>query len=230
MRGSAVKFRLILIGPAAVEIDAGVRVFLVQDLAALAREILVFAHIVKTRVPVFFRVEPHGAHPGAALVAPAGVIVEHDIVEQTVDARIAIADLARERINVLCIAAVVQAEIRPGALRARVVRRGVRIDVHNGIAAVLPPGTPFGVLLCVKGGPSRRDVDGGFHADLVGGVQHFSQQVKVEVRMHRPDLCRVIAHAVVAFGKHGDAGKVAELQSFLKVFVAELRADSLHER
>ena len=56
MRGSAVKFRLILIGPAAVEIDAGVRVLLVQDLAAFAREILVLAHIIETRVLVLFRV------------------------------------------------------------------------------------------------------------------------------------------------------------------------------
>ena len=81
------------------------------------------------------------------------------------------------------------------------------------------------MLLCIQGAPPRRNIYGSFHADFMGGIHHFSEQIKIQMRVHRPYLRRLIAITVVAFGKYGDAVYIPCAQSVLKVFLAELRAN-----
>ena len=35
------------------------------------------------------------------------------------------------------------------------------------------------MLLCIQGAPPRRNIYGSFHADFMGGIHHFSEQIKI---------------------------------------------------
>jgi len=59
----------------------------------------------------------------------------------------------------------------------------------------------------------------------VAGADLLAQQVEAERRVNRADVRRVVVHAVVALGEHGDRGDVRGAQGMGKVLGVPVGAD-----
>ena len=85
---------------------------------------------------------------------------------------------------------------------------------------------PFGVLgtgLFVEaGGKVHRCL----HADLVGGLDLGSQQVKIQMGMGFVGLAGMVGPAMVALGEHRNGRHMAKLQHFLKLCLGKFAADT----
>ena len=203
---------------AAVEEDRGLGVLFAQYAPALSHEMQMRAAVVFLRVALVVRIHARRLHAGQAVRAVAGPVEEHDVVEQAVQIGVAVAHLARNVIDMLCVIAA-QAQMIPCAGGARIVGAGVRIGAVVALHAVFIAHAPFGMPFRIQHRPARRDIDGRGHTDFMRGLDHRAGEI--EAGLHRGVLRAhargIVAIAVMALGEHSDRVDVSFLQRGLKL-------------
>lgn len=81
------------------------------------------------------------------------------------------------------------------------------------------------MLLCLLKTKSGVHVYRRTDADLMRRVDHRPRQVEGQARMAKADVCRVIAQAVIASGKDGDAGDISLPKRRLELLLSKVRTD-----
>ena len=170
-------------------------------------------------VDVLGPVEPQPvlAHPALAPFAAAGLLAD-DVEEDAVRVReepARLADLVAEVVQV-------------GRAEAHRVEAGLRgLGDPAQVLALVVHRAPLGVLVRRDVVDAGGEVDRRRDADLLRGVDLRAQEVEREVRVHPPDLRRMVGPAVVALGEERDRVDVPQAQRVLELILVELRPDAV---